>query len=52
MFTVPTLWRPFSIVMDIKMKTVQTQATAHVGVWSSSLELLLLSLEEAIAKSP
>jgi hypothetical protein len=27
------------------MKTVQTQATAHVGVWSRSLELPLSSLE-------
>lgn len=33
------------------MKTVQTQATAHVGVRSRSLELPLLSLE-AIATPP
>jgi len=37
--------------MDIKMKTVQTTATAHVGVWSSSLELLPLSLA-AMAEPP
>lgn len=37
--------------MDTKMKTVQTAATAHVGVWSRSLELLLLS-PAAMAKPP
>lgn len=49
--TVPILWRLFSRMIEIKMKTVQTPATAHVGVWSRSLELLLLSLE-AIATPP
>ena len=49
--TVPTLWRLFSSAMDTKMKTVQTAATAHVGVWSRSLELLLLS-PAAMAKPP
>jgi len=37
--------------MDIKMKTVHTTATAHVGVWSSSLELLPPSLA-AMAEPP
>jgi len=49
--TVPTLWRLFSSAMDIKMKTVQTAATTHVGVWSRSLEPLLLP-PAAMAKPP
>lgn len=50
--TVPILWRLFSRIIETMMKTVQTQPTAHVGVWSRSLEFSLSSLEEAIATLP